>query len=129
MSSDALTTISSSGGACCAKRHSQGEDADADAPCCFICLGGADAAPLETPCKCPRAVHRACMARWQLQRAGRDEERHCRFCQAALPDWRGAFGHMPLETPTFTVVYQGVSHSIMVRPGEEGIAEFEQKIR
>ena len=30
-----------------------------------------------------------CVRKWrrQLQQAGRDEERSCRFCQAALPTW------------------------------------------
>ena len=43
---------------------------------CFICLDGAShEAPLLSPCACPRAVHRVCLARWQLQSAGKKEVR------------------------------------------------------
>ncbi|CAL8461443.1 g974 [Coccomyxa elongata] len=56
---------------------------------CWICLGEADECkPLLLVCKCPRPVHAACAARWQLQSAGKSEETQCRFCAAALPDWR-----------------------------------------
>ena len=56
---------------------------------CWICLGEADEnKPLLSVCKCPRPVHAACAARWQLQSAGKSEETECRFCAATLPDWR-----------------------------------------
>ena len=41
------------------------------------------------PCACPRPVHAACLARWQLHSAGTPEETSCRFCQGQLPDWKG----------------------------------------
>ncbi|KAI8464045.1 MAG: hypothetical protein J3K34DRAFT_526529 [Monoraphidium minutum] len=70
--------------------------AAADAPCCWICLGGggddkdsgAESDVLERPCACPRAVHGACLGRWQLHQAGRPEERACRFCGGDYGDWR-----------------------------------------
>jgi hypothetical protein len=31
-----------------------------------------------SPCKCPRKVHPQCLARWQLQQAGKHEEKYCR---------------------------------------------------
>ena len=38
---------------------------------CWVCLGeGTDLEPLSYPCKCPRPVHGACLARWQLHSAG-----------------------------------------------------------
>ncbi|CAK0766317.1 hypothetical protein CVIRNUC_003346 [Coccomyxa viridis] len=56
---------------------------------CWICLGeGDDEKPLLSMCKCPRGAHAACAARWQFQSAGKSEEKECRFCAAALPDWR-----------------------------------------
>jgi RING-variant domain len=36
---------------------------------CWICLGTAKGA-LTQPCRCPGFAHRACLARWQLQKAG-----------------------------------------------------------
>ena len=44
---------------------------------------------LVLPCACPRPVHAACLARWQLHSAGTPEETSCRFCQGQLPDWKG----------------------------------------
>jgi hypothetical protein len=54
---------------------------------CWICLDAGDG-PLITPCACPHPVHPRCLARWQLQQAGRPEERACRFCGGCYPDWR-----------------------------------------
>ncbi|KAI8465589.1 MAG: hypothetical protein J3K34DRAFT_487368 [Monoraphidium minutum] len=74
---------------------------DGGGPCCWICLegdGGADSGggcgaggiggAFERPCACPRAVHPRCLGRWQLQQAGRPEERACRFCGGDYGDWR-----------------------------------------
>lgn len=55
--------------------------------CCWICLDDG-VAPLITPCACPHPVHPRCLARWQLQQAGRPEESACRFCGGGYPDWR-----------------------------------------
>ena len=39
---------------------------------CWICLESASKAPLIQPCACPgRFVHEKCIARWQLQSAGK----------------------------------------------------------
>lgn len=49
---------------------------------CWICLEEASengSHQLVSPCKCPRKVHPQCLARWQLQQAGRHEEKFCRF--------------------------------------------------
>lgn len=67
-------------------------DADQDPSCstddvCWLCLDG-PADKLVVPCRCPGlASHPLCLARWQLQQAGKDEERACRFCHALLPSW------------------------------------------
>ena len=46
---------------------------EADADACWICLDGArDGSPLVAPCQCPRLVHRACLAKWQLTSAGKE---------------------------------------------------------
>jgi hypothetical protein len=48
---------------------------------CWICLEEASedgSSELMSPCKCPRKVHPQCLARWQLQQAGRHEEKFCR---------------------------------------------------
>jgi len=47
------------------------------AHCCWVCLAPDDQAqPLVQPCRCPRPVHQACLARWQLQSVGRRYVRH-----------------------------------------------------
>ncbi len=47
---------------------------------CWICLDEKqEGQPLYSPCACPRKVHPKCLARWQLQQAGRPEETHCRY--------------------------------------------------
>lgn len=40
------------------------------------------------PCQCKTTVHSKCLARWQLQQAGKEEEYICRFCGTLLPDWK-----------------------------------------
>lgn len=67
-----------------------------DAPVCWLCYGGEEAGALERPCACPgRVAHRACSSRWQLQQMGKKEERACRFCDEALPDWKTAHEQLP----------------------------------
>lgn len=65
-------------------------EGDLDEEVCWICLEGStnDKVELIRPCKCPRVVHARCMARWQLQCSGKDEELHCKFCNQDLPNWR-----------------------------------------
>lgn len=47
---------------------------------CWICFDETNGAhQLDSPCNCPRKVHRACLARWQLQQAGKYEEQFCRW--------------------------------------------------
>jgi hypothetical protein len=62
--------------------------ADGDHEQCWICLDDAaedGSRQMISPCKCPRKVHPQCLARWQLQQAGRHEEKFCRW--ANLPAW------------------------------------------
>ncbi len=61
-----------------------------DADMCWICLeeeSESGSAKLISPCKCPRKVHPQCLARWQLQQAGRQEEKNCRFGPWRLGAW------------------------------------------
>ncbi|RMZ54361.1 hypothetical protein APUTEX25_001937 [Auxenochlorella protothecoides] len=74
-------------------------------------------------------AHRACLARWQLQSAGKAEEKMCRFCGADLPDWRGCWSTLPKADPVMTVAHDGQTHQVVVRPGLEGRAAFERTIR
>lgn len=113
-------------------------EASTEAPSCWVCLNGAGENEkgddgLVWPCRCPRAAHRRCLARWQLQSAGRTEESTCRFCGDALPDWR------PSLTPdeiselsreaVMAVVLNGVEHRIRVSSGTQGRQKFEDEIR
>ncbi|KAI8465739.1 MAG: hypothetical protein J3K34DRAFT_525116 [Monoraphidium minutum] len=114
------------------------DSSDSSDRCCWICLGPAAAgAPLAAPCACPRPVHGACLARWQLQQAGRAEERRCRFCGEGYGDWREALGENPgpaglgLEciTPIMAVCVKGRTHKLRVWPGPEGKALFKEQVR
>lgn len=104
---------------------------DADEDMCWICHDGhCDTMPLERTCRCPwMKVHRQCLARWQLQQAGKSEERKCRFCKDMLPDWRDVHAGLPRAQPIMTVVHEGVTHQVVVEPGEEGQKKFQDDIR
>lgn len=103
---------------------------------CWICLdenkGQQD---LLSPCHCPRKVHPRCMARWQLQQAGRAEETHCRFCNSTLADWKASLTPDALKPevekvqPIMVVYFEGEIHRIPVRQGDEGLKEFTTRIR
>ncbi|GFH20715.1 RING-CH-type domain-containing protein [Haematococcus lacustris] len=61
-------------------------DSEDNSQICWVChepANGTVAQALIAPCDCPRLVHAHCLARWQLQSAGKDEELNCRFCHKA----------------------------------------------
>ncbi|KAG2497950.1 hypothetical protein HYH03_004212 [Edaphochlamys debaryana] len=99
--------------------------------CCWICLeGGADAAP----CKCSqRPVHKACIARWQLERLGDREEHECRFCNGQLPPWQDTL--LPPRTrPAAEALVNvhgpdGTLHRIPLAPGLAGRRRFLMAVR
>lgn len=102
-----------------------------DTACCWICLESHP--PLVTPCKCPRLVHSACLAQWQLSQVSRDEELVCRFCNTPLEDWKPHVvppdlkGRVNNVTPIVMVCYDGRVNWI---PIEQGNSEhFTQIIR
>lgn len=106
-------------------------DAD-DNDICWICLDGdSPEKPLELPCRCPRKVHLACLARWQLQSAGRNEEDRCRFCQAQLPDWKTSLtpNNVKPVVPVMAIKFEGKTYKLKVKPGPEGLREFQQQVR
>ncbi|KAL6759150.1 hypothetical protein V8C86DRAFT_1787232, partial [Haematococcus lacustris] len=104
---------------------------------CWICLDEAqDNQRLMRPCRCPRSAHPRCLARWQLQQAGRAEETHCsRFCQSPLSDWKASLTPEALKPdvervqPIMVVYFEGEIHRIPVRQGDEGLHEFTTRIR
>ena len=102
-----------------------------DIEVCWICFDASrDDQPLESPCRCKGLkAHRLCLARWQLQQAGKAEERTCRFCKDELPDWRETHQGLPKATPIMTVVHEGVTHQVAVEPGKEGQEKFKADIR
>ncbi|CAL5223859.1 g6446 [Coccomyxa viridis] len=101
---------------------------------CWVCLGESTCLePLCYPCKCPRPVHGACLARWQLHSAGSREEVACRFCSAVLPDWKPVLTP-PLEDaaaacPTMSVTFNGQVHHVRVKGGPNGYADFVKDIQ
>eukprot|EP00882_Tetradesmus_deserticola_P013550 GHRQ01014386.1.p1 GENE.GHRQ01014386.1~~GHRQ01014386.1.p1 ORF type:complete len:199 (+),score=21.36 GHRQ01014386.1:67-663(+) len=100
---------------------------------CWVCLSGLEDTPqqLELACKCPRPVHRECLARWQLQQAGRREEHYCRFCEQAYPDWKDSLTPKELKpsTPIMAVSVRGRVHKLRVRPGPDGKEDFKRQVR
>eukprot|EP00775_Hariotina_reticulata_P005703 gene5703-5942_t len=113
---------------------------------CWICLGGPQSptcklsgqatseqqgSRLVRVCACPRPVHRECLARWQLQQAGRSEERYCRFCNKEYPDWKDALTPIELRptTPIMAVSVRGRVHKLRVKPGPEGKEDFKRQVR
>jgi hypothetical protein len=49
---------------------SGGLEDELDADCCYICLQSAGDELLR-PCRCNAPIHSRCLARWQLQNAGK----------------------------------------------------------
>ena len=130
----------------------------ADAEVCWICLEGNtnEKADLIRPCKCPRVVHARCMARWQLQCSGKDEEVHCKFCYQDLPNWRETLFRDVMDDDTkedsrrassnataeqqpkpapdsvngdIIVKFNNMSFRCRVRTGQEGLDDFMKQIR
>ncbi|GBF95979.1 hypothetical protein Rsub_08102 [Raphidocelis subcapitata] len=111
-----------------------GGDESAAAGCCWVCLGpGGPGAPLALPCACPRPVHTRCLARWQLQQAGREEETTCRFCRGPYGDWRDALGApepgLEPAAPVMALSVRGRVHKLRVSPGPEGRRQFQSEVR
>ncbi|KXZ51380.1 hypothetical protein GPECTOR_12g342 [Gonium pectorale] len=117
---------------------------DDDQETCWICLEGVEAqdqpstqpAPLRAnrliqPCKCPRVVHSVCLAKWQLSQSGRSEEKFCRFCGGPWPDWQSnlALPGMAAVEPVMSVHFNGQTHMVKVRPGEDGRVAFISDVR
>lgn len=67
---------------------------------CWICLDDVSKGQLINPCRCPRKVHPTCLARWQLQQAGRAEETQCRCVVAA--HCRGRAARMCIRRNTYS---------------------------
>ncbi|KAF8062971.1 hypothetical protein HT031_003810 [Scenedesmus sp. PABB004] len=113
--------------------------ADSESDMCWICLEEESpedgSASLMAPCKCPRKVHPQCLARWQLQQAGRHEEKFCRFCNNELADWKHHLTPEELKPevskvqPIMVVYFEGQIHRIPVKQGPDGLCEFTGKIR
>jgi hypothetical protein len=58
------------------------------------------------------------------------EERHCRFCKATLPDWKSTLQTGSKQvTPYMRVSFNGRTHKVPVKPGEDGQKEFAGAIR
>ena len=55
-------------------------------------------------------------ARWQLHRAGTEEERECRFCRSSLPDWKNVL------TPQLLRAAGAGPSAAVPCPGGEGAA-------
>ncbi|EFJ51791.1 hypothetical protein VOLCADRAFT_103291 [Volvox carteri f. nagariensis] len=108
---------------------------------CWICLEGVEGVdispgPLQSnrlikPCRCPRVVHSVCLAKWQLSQSGKSEEKFCRFCKERLPDWQAnlALPGMAAVEPVMSVHFNGQTHMVKVKSGEEGRMAFIQDVR
>ena len=57
---------------------------------CWICFEECSTPenPLKSHCSCQYLLsHSKCIARWQVQQAGKREEKFCRFCDKEMPNW------------------------------------------
>jgi len=103
--------------------------------CCWICMDEQDGNVPKQVCGCPRKVHPQCLARWQLQQAGKQEETKCRFCDSQLLDWKDAFipddvkPYYASTTVTMRVIFEGRTYYIKTTSGEAGKQEFINAIR
>ncbi|KAF6258990.1 hypothetical protein COO60DRAFT_1270392 [Scenedesmus sp. NREL 46B-D3] len=98
-----------------------------DEECCFICLGSEE--PLIKPCRC-LTCHQTCLARWQLQSAGKEEESKCRFCKQTLPSWKAAFSDLSGEAaPVMSIQFNGHTYWLQVKSGEGGATQFKEDVR
>lgn len=108
-----------------------------DEQTCWICLCGTDGPDAGEDdqcvrvCACPRVCHKRCLGRWQLQNAGKKEEKYCRFCQQRYPDWRNSLtpGEITPSTPVMAVSVRGKVYKLRVRSGPEGKEDFKRQIR
>jgi hypothetical protein len=58
------------------------------------------------------------------------EERHCRFCKQQLPDWKNTLQNGSKQvTPYMRVSFNGKTHKVAVKPGQDGQKEFAHAIR
>jgi hypothetical protein len=57
------------------------------------------------------------------------EEKTCRFCGTLLQDWKPHMSSGAKVAPYMRVSFNGKTHKVQVKPGEEGAKEFEQQIR
>lgn len=99
---------------------------------CWICLeADLPNEQLVKPCDCPRLVHIRCLARWQLQSAGKNEENKCRFCSATLPDWKSSLtpSNVKPTTPVMAIKFEGKTYKLKVKPGPDGLREFQEQVR
>lgn len=100
---------------------------------CYICLG--EDGQLIRPCACRSLqCHQSCLARWQLQSAGRQEEKQCRFCKQDLPSWKTAFAELTQQpetshVPVMSIQFNGQKYWLEVRPGAGGVEQFKEDVR
>lgn len=74
---------------------------------CWVCLGESTCLePLCYPCKCPRPVHGACLARWQLHSAG------SRSAYPFMPCRRHPQGLCPTAWPSMHIHEE---HAVMLQ--------------
>ncbi|GLI59255.1 hypothetical protein VaNZ11_001101 [Volvox africanus] len=116
-------------------------DTNEDCEMCWICLEGMEGTDISLgplhgnrlikPCRCPRVVHSVCLAKWQLSQSGKSEEKFCRFCKERLPEWQAnlALPGMGAVEPVMSVHFNGQTHMVKVKPGEEGRVVFIQDVR
>jgi hypothetical protein len=57
------------------------------------------------------------------------EEKTCRFCGTVLQDWKPHMSSGSKVAPYMRVSFNGKTHKVQVKPGDDGAKEFEQQIR
>jgi len=80
---------------------------------------------LEKICNCKTVVHPICLAKWQIQNAGKLEEKQCRFCNKELPHWKNAFKNkIKLTDPILNIQFNGKNKNFKIPYNKANIEKF-----
>ena len=89
---------------------------------CWICFEECSKQenPLKSHCSCQYLLsHSKCIARWQVQQAGKREEKFCRFCDKEMPNWMDQMcgGKIKKGNPIMEFFYDGKKYKFAIEPG------------
>ncbi|EFJ49279.1 hypothetical protein VOLCADRAFT_59577 [Volvox carteri f. nagariensis] len=103
---------------------------------CWICFdSSSQSRKLVKPCLCPRYVHSACLAQWQVSAPELTPQQEHRLSREEYPPWTTSITPVHLQPntaqvqPWMAVICGDEVVNIAVRPGPQGLEEFQETIR